>query len=418
MLFSLLLLAVITWPPGAQIIERATVPSPHGKRELVLWMTNPTRHSGGAPYCGTPVHGDYFEGASHLSLIDPAAQRRINTVDLPATLQIPFKVSNQYWHVENGTPKIIDLRDLTGEEAQAQFPLFQYTACGLVETSAAGYSARLDRARLYPIQTRTRQSTTAAQLFAVKPIRPGHWDFTWGPGHGVDDRIHERVHFDAARQLFLSDPEFAPNPNLPKGARIIETEEIEGTLKPRQLILWMNKPDYFKPPLEAYSASDFLYGGRWSGPAHVSLIDPTTDRVINTIDLPKDIPITEVGHRYGYHPLTTENEGPVQVLYLQDLTGEGIKGQFYFLEYLNSSTNETRAYGYSPTRDIVVPYPIATNGKQSWSVPVIFQQPQTRPGLWHFTHQGDHGDGATYDEHVTFDAARQLFLRTVRITRP
>ena len=417
MLSSLLLLAVITWPPGAQIIERASVPSPHGHRELVLWMTNPTRHEGGESYCGTPVHGDYYEGAPHLSLIDPAAQRLINTIDLPASLQIPFKVSNQYWHVENAAPKILHLRDLTGEGTPAQFPLFQYSACGLVETSAAGYSAKLDRARLYPIQTRTRLSTTAAQLFAVKPIRPGHWDFTWGPGHGVDDRIHERVHFDAARQLFLSNPEFVPNPNLPKDARIIEIAQIDGAPHPRQLLLWMNNPTYFKPPRDDYGAIDILYGGRWSGPAHVSLIDPTTSRVINTIDLPKDIPIPEVAHRYGYHPLTTEEEGPVQVLYLQDLTGEGVKGQFHFLEYLNSSTNETRAYGYSPSRDVVVPYPIVTKGKQSWSFPVIFQQPQARPGLWHFIHQGDHGDDSTYDEHVTFDTASQRFLRTVRIPR-
>lgn len=204
--------------------------------------------------------------------------------------------------------------------------------------------------------------------------------------------------------------------SLPPGARIIERATVPNARTGRELVLWMERAEYFLPPRDAWAADDFLYGGRWNGIGHVSLIDVATRRVINTVALPK-IPIPQSAMRYGYHPLTSKEFGPVRVLYLQDLTGEGVKGQFYLLQYLNSSHNHTFAFGYSPTLDRAVQYSIVDEGKRRESIPVIFQKPQVRPGHWMFRHYGDHGDDAIYDEDVRFDAAAQQFVRRVKITK-
>jgi len=46
-------------------------------------------------------------------------------------------------------------------------------------------------------------------------------------------------------------------------------------------------------------------------------------------------------------------------------------------------------------------------------------RPATPNELWSLDLQGlgDHGDDAIYDEHVTFDRARQTFIRRVKITQ-
>ena len=66
---------------------------------------------------------------------------------------------------------------------------------------------------------------------------------------------------------------------LPPGAKIIERAPVASPQRSRELVLWMDKPQYFNPPPEAYGAIDLL-----------------TNRVINTIDLPKGIPIPAAGY--------------------------------------------------------------------------------------------------------------------------
>ena len=83
---------------------------------------------------------------------------------------------------------------------------------------------------------------------------------------------------------------------LPPGAKIIERAPVASPQRSRELVLWMDKPQYFNPPPEAYGAIDLLYGPRWIGAARLSLIDLLTNRVINTIDLPKGIPIPAAGY--------------------------------------------------------------------------------------------------------------------------
>jgi hypothetical protein len=209
-------------PPEARVIETADAAHIAGKpRVIVLWMEHPTRHSDGFEYCGTSVEGsDFYEGPTRLSLIDSATPRLLNTVKILAprsdsqgmedSFSIPLVVSTGYYFVPRpnasgqGVPEILHLRDLTGEGKPAQFALFLYEACGLVYTGAFGFQPRADRVVQYPVeQNGSGVELWIQQVFAAAPIRPGHWNFTWGPGHGSDDIAHEDVTFDRSKQVFI-----------------------------------------------------------------------------------------------------------------------------------------------------------------------------------------------------------------------
>ncbi len=212
-------------PDGARIIETANVSAVANKsRLLVLWMVTPSRHVRGAGgYCGDAIYGDYWEGPTRLSLVDSQRNSVINTVKIKIdeewtgrkdSFMIPFFVSNAHYTVptrnsrNEGVPKILDLKDYTGEGLALEFPLFAYEVCGLSDTGLFGYSLSSDRALQYPVVTDARRKAATGswvpQVFATQPISPGHWKFTWGPGHGVDDLIDEDVTFDRVTQRFIS----------------------------------------------------------------------------------------------------------------------------------------------------------------------------------------------------------------------
>ena len=197
---------------------------------LVLWMQSPTRRDTGEEYCGTAVHGNFaWEGATRLSLLDAKRGLLINTVKILGrgrkgdatedsfTLPALSPASDSYYKVPEpnaagkGILKILNLSDFTGNGLASEFALFEYDACGLVSTSVLGYQRTSDRVVQYPIATRDRNGKVGAfrlwaqQVFAVQPIRPGYWQFTWGPGHGVDDVIDAKISFDRARQVFIDE---------------------------------------------------------------------------------------------------------------------------------------------------------------------------------------------------------------------
>jgi hypothetical protein len=200
-------------PSGAKVVETADLTAAvHKPRTLVLWMLDAERHENEEEYCGTPVYGDYWKGRARLSLIDPSEPRLIGTVDItvggPADVfSLPFHVGNAYYHVRNGSPELLHLRDLTGDGVAAEVVFFDYVACGIVAGSVFGYRADQDTIVQYPIEIRAAGKTSEArwldQVFSSKPVRPGVWSHTWRPGHGSDAIIHDDVTFDRARQIFI-----------------------------------------------------------------------------------------------------------------------------------------------------------------------------------------------------------------------
>ena len=133
-------------PPDAKIIETLDLSSVAGKpRVLVLWMLNPkavVRQVNQPYFCTDSVYGDYWSGPARLSLVDGAGPKLINTVEIQGSdneeknFQLPFLVANYPYHVprpnakKEGVPKILLLRDLTGEGMAGQFALFEYVHCG------------------------------------------------------------------------------------------------------------------------------------------------------------------------------------------------------------------------------------------------------------------------------------------------
>jgi len=231
-------------PPDALIIEVADLGAAVGKpRQLVLWMQHPEKilreiDHPGESYCGDSVYGDHLYGPTRLSVIDAGKHELLNTLEIPDFFEhpgdgnsfpTPFFVPNDFYNVPNpnskneGTPKILNLRDLTGEGYAGQFVLFEYEFCGIPLTSVLGYSRVSDKAVQYQVEVlagddRPSFDTWVATIFGRRPVSPGHWDFTWDPGHGADRKIHEHVSFDPMGQLFLDQQEITPYPGavLPK----------------------------------------------------------------------------------------------------------------------------------------------------------------------------------------------------------
>ena len=69
---------------------------------------------------------------------------------------------------------------------------------------------------------------------------------------------------------------------LGNGAVILETQEIKPN---RTLVLWMVRPIKHprETPSEPYSCPEYTRGNFYSGATRVSLVDPQTHKVINTI---------------------------------------------------------------------------------------------------------------------------------------
>jgi hypothetical protein len=86
--------------------------------------------------------------------------------------------------------------------------LFEYEACAISLTTVLGYSPKSDRAVQYGVERPTESGKSeivpwVEQVFGAKPVRPGHWDFTWQPGHGAEGSVHEQVSFDRKKQVFV-----------------------------------------------------------------------------------------------------------------------------------------------------------------------------------------------------------------------
>jgi hypothetical protein len=214
-------------PAGAAAVETARLNLKSGQpRVLVLWMSSRTRvaRAGEFSYCGDYVYGDHWSGPARLSLVDSRKKSLINTIEINSDrhapdnsggiFRIPYFVSSVYYRVprrnrkKEGVPRILHLRDMTGEGQRAQFVLFDYLACGIANTSVFGYSLKADRAVQFEVETfakRHRPELTAwvPQVFLAKPVRPGAWRFTWEAGHGDMFFNHEDVSFDRERQLFV-----------------------------------------------------------------------------------------------------------------------------------------------------------------------------------------------------------------------
>jgi hypothetical protein len=221
-------------PADAKIIEIANLRIPSGKsRVLVLWMLHPARNTRRAfEGFSDQVYGDHWRGPTRISLVDGAAMKLMNTVEVRGAyddhdeFSIPFFVSRYFYHVvkpnrkNEGAPRILHLRDLTAEGVSGQFVLFEYEVSGIAMTSVFGYSPATDAAVQFHVERVENGEEPEimrwiSHTFQENPIRPGYWKFTWEPGHGADAWIDEEVRFDIGRQIFVDQMTVRPYSDIP-----------------------------------------------------------------------------------------------------------------------------------------------------------------------------------------------------------
>ena len=219
---------------------------------------------------------------------------------------------------------------------------------------------------------------------------------------------------------------------LPSGARIIETASVPArTAKARLLVLWMQAPR--RVTSEWDSAADFVYGDHWLGTTFLSLVEPSAPRLINTVTIRGNqessddngafaIPFfTYNGFYYVPHP-DKDRKGKPLLMRLQDMTGEGVAGQFVLFDHIASGIAAGSVVGYSSKSDSAAQYAVERTQNrfspvvQLWAVEVFDRKPE-RAGYWKFTWEAGHGEWEWIDKVVHFDAARQLFVEKLT-TRP
>jgi hypothetical protein len=208
---------------GAQIIETQPV-TPN--RSLVLWMVRPAEHprdTPGEPYtCPEYTRGNYYSGATRVSLVDSQTHKVINTLKIMQEeadeFDVPYNIrSDYYYHVEGvpkgteGKPTIIWLRDYNGDGKAWEFALFDAQACMGLSTALIGYSERQDKVVQYQTHlvltdSKGKRSATTElwtdYLFSKKSTGPGSWKYEIdyrGRGGSLDKY---EVHFDKQAERF------------------------------------------------------------------------------------------------------------------------------------------------------------------------------------------------------------------------
>ncbi|HEX7518121.1 MAG TPA: hypothetical protein VF345_12660 [Chthoniobacterales bacterium] len=225
-------------------------------------------------------------------------------------------------------------------------------------------------------------------------------------------------------------PAFATSPGeeykLADGAIIIETQPVTPN---RSLILWMVRPTKHPrdTPADPYTCPEYTRGSYYSGATRVSLVDPQTRRVINTVKISQelgeggdgfDIPYN-IRSDYYYHVegVPKETEGKPTIMWLRDYNGDGKAWEFALFDAQACMGLATTLIGYSERQDKVVQYEtrlVVTHSKRKRSVTTehwtdyLFSEKPTGPGSWKYEidYRGRGGLLDQYEIHYDKQAER------------
>lgn len=222
-------------PPGAVVIERATVRS---DRELVLWMVKPKKFDRGPnskdnPYtCPERTRGHHYIGPTRVSLVEPATKRVLNTVLIHPykedSFDVPYRIVPDYYYSvpgakpgEEGQPKLLDLRDFNGDGLPLEAAFYEAQACMGLLTTLVGYSPKRDRVIQYPVflnihsrdihedhgpvgptRHRTERQSWVQYMFLEKPQTPGHWRYKIDFSGRLGPILDFDIRYDPARERF------------------------------------------------------------------------------------------------------------------------------------------------------------------------------------------------------------------------
>ena len=213
---------------------------------------------------------------------------------------------------------------------------------------------------------------------------------------------------------------------LADGAKIIETKSVTPT---RTLILWMVRPTQHPrdTPGDPYTCPEYTRGSHYSGATRVSLVDPQTRRVINTVKIAAeagegadefDLPY-EIRSDFYYHVegVAREAEGKPTIMWLKDYNGDGKAWEFALFDAQACMGLATTLIGYSERQDKVIQYPthltvMDSQGKRSsttdlWS-DYLFSKKPAASAKWKYQidYRGRGGSLDKYEVHYDKQAER------------
>ena len=186
-------------------------------------------------------------------------------------------------------------------------------------------------------------------------------------------------------------------------------------------------PTDYKPD-DIYTCPDETRGSYYSGPTRVSLIDSTTQRVINTVKISKtyedqedsfDVPYAI---RRGYYyavPATTKKgvEAKPAIMSLKDYNGDGKALEFALFDAQACMGLQTALIGYSEKQDRVITYQIdldvvegtkRSKSSSGWA-DYLFSKKPLRPGYWKYSIDY-RGRAGTLDKwEVKYNRAKERF---------
>jgi hypothetical protein len=226
----------------------------------------------------------------------------------------------------------------------------------------------------------------------------------------------------------------ARNPyGIPNNALILETWNLPASAHAdRALVLWMlNAEKHLRDSGEIYTCPDQTRGDYYSGLLRISLVNPKTNQLINTlaVDGPPssdektiDIPCRIKDKLYYRVPgVSGEKEGKPKIINLVDLNGDGKALEFVLYNAIACMGLDTALIGYSTRQDKVIQYPVELRIQKAKGKPdaetlkwadYLFAEKPIRPG--YFKYEIDYrGRGGTLDKYeVKYDPAQELFSGT------
>jgi hypothetical protein len=213
---------------------------------------------------------------------------------------------------------------------------------------------------------------------------------------------------------------------LADGAIIIETQPV---MPNRSLILWMVRPTKHPrdTPADPYTCPEYTRGSYYSGATRVSLVDPQTRRVINTVKISQepgegadefDIPYhIRSDHYYHVGGVPKETEGKPTIMWLRDYNGDGKAWEFALFDAQACMGLATTLIGYSERQDKVIQYQTHlvvndSKGRHSTTTEYwtdyLFSEKPTSPGSWKYEidYRGRGGSLDKYKIHYDKQAER------------
>ena len=198
-------------------------------------------------------------------------------------------------------------------------------------------------------------------------------------------------------------PQTKPDYGLPKGALVVETQSLAASgHADRSLILWILHPEKHPTeyaPDDFYTCPDFTRGSFYSGEIRISLLDTTTRKLINTLELQGvdgelNIPYKiRKGYYYRVEGVVKKGvEARPRILWLKDYNGDGKASEFALFDAQACMGLDTTLIGYSEAQDKAIQYSIhlnvtgdkyRTGGNVNW-VDYLFSKKPVRPGYWKY----------------------------------